>query len=336
MEKQGHSLCGIQSTKTNGGTTGSARTREVQDEPDKAVTNDAGNEGTRAAGTEPDDDFSKRACAWPRRPKTQGTVRMIAPDEVAAWIVYQDEHLLVVDKPGDIVCHPSKAGPWSSLVGALREHSGLPTVHLIFRLDRETSGIVVLAKTATMASRLQVAMQKRKIGKTYLAVLCGEMREPTTVNQPLGDDVHSVVFVKSAVAEGGQPSITHFHPLATGGGFTLSEVVTETGRKHQIRAHAQWLGYPLVGDKIYGPDERCYLDFIDQGWTEALAAKLMLPRQALHCLEIDLRRAGLPHVFRAALPPDLRAFCVARGVPVPEVWKGIPSGAKETSQNAGA
>ena len=91
----------------------------------------------------PDDDFSRRACAWPRRPKTQGPVRMIAPDEVPGWIIYEDARLLVVNKPGDVVCHPSKAGPWSSLVGALREYTGLPTVHLVFRLDRETSGVVL-------------------------------------------------------------------------------------------------------------------------------------------------------------------------------------------------
>ena len=263
---------------------------------------------------EPDDLFSRRACAWPRRPKTQGPVRMIDPREVSGWVMFEDEDLLVVDKPGDIVCHPSKAGPWSSLVGALREHSGLPTVHLVFRLDRETSGVVVLAKNSAMASRLQVAMQKHRIGKTYLAVLTGEMKAPVTVNQPLGDDVNSVVFVKSGVRADGQLAVSHFSPLSTGGGYTLVRVVTETGRKHQIRAHAQWLGFPLVGDKIYGPDERCYLDFIDHGWTERLAAKLILSRQALHCAEIDLRLAGLPHVFTAPLAEDLGAFCAAHGI----------------------
>lgn len=262
----------------------------------------------------PDDNFSRRACAWPRRPREQGPVRMIAPAEVPGWIVYEDPRLLVVNKPGDVVCHPSKAGPWSSLVGALREYSGLPTVHLVFRLDRETSGIVVLAKDSKMAGRLQIAMQERKVGKAYLALLTGELPAAVTVNQPLGDDVSSPVFVKSAVAEGGQPAVSHFTPLACGGGFTRARIVTESGRKHQIRAHAQWLGYPIVGDKIYGPDARLYLDFIDHGWTEALAGRLLLSRQALHCAEIDLRPAGLDHVFVADLPDDLRTFCTARGI----------------------
>lgn len=272
-----------------------------------------------AATPLPDDDFSQRACAWPRRARVPGPVRMIDAGEVPGWIVYEDARLLVVNKPGDVVCHPSKAGPWSSLVGALREYAALPTVHLVFRLDRETSGVVVLAKDAKMASRLQVAMQERKIGKAYDAVLTGELTAPVTVDRPLGDDLSSPVFMKSAVvAEGeGQRAVTHFTPAAAGGGVTLVRVVTETGRKHQIRAHAQWLGHALVGDKIYGPDSRLYLDFIDHGWTEALAARLFLPRQALHCAEIDLRPAGLSHVFTAPLPPDLRGFLTTRGIPAP-------------------
>lgn len=275
----------------------------------------SGDAATPAAG-EPADAFSLRACAWPRRPRGQGPVRLIAAAEIPGWIVHEDERLLVVNKPGDVVCHPSKAGPWSSLVGALREYAGLPTVHLVFRLDRETSGIVVLAKDARMASRLQTAMQERRVGKAYLAILTGTLAGPVTVDQPLGDDITSPVFVKSAVVTDGtgQPAVTHFTPVRSAGGFTLARVVTTTGRKHQIRAHAQWLGHALVGDKIYGPDARLYLDFIDQGWTPALAGRLLLPRQALHCAEIDLRAVGLPHLFTAPLPADLDAFLRARGL----------------------
>ena len=269
---------------------------------------------TDVPGSEKEFFDPRRACAWPRR-VFQGPARLISLEELKSWIVHEDERLLVVNKPGDVVCHPSKAGPWSSLVSATREYTGLPTMHLVFRLDRETSGVVVLAKDAKMASRLQTAMMDRKAGKVYLAVLTGELIEPITVNQPLGDDAASPVFIKSAVVEGGQASITHFTPLARNGGFTLVRVVTETGRKHQIRAHAQWLGRSIVGDKIYGPDARCYLDFIDTGWTPALAEKLLLPRQALHCAEIDLRAVGVTEVFRAPLPADLREFCINRGLP---------------------
>src|ERR1700722_14891661 len=116
---------------------------------------------------------------------------MIMPAELESWILHEDERLLVVDKPGDVVCHPSKHGPWSSLVGAAREHAGLATIHLVFRLDRETSGVVVLAKDPRMGSRLQKAMQDRRVGKTYVAVLSGLLAEATTVGQPPGEDTAS-------------------------------------------------------------------------------------------------------------------------------------------------
>jgi len=258
---------------------------------------------------------SARASAWPRRLK-QGPVRMIAPEEMRAWIVHEDERLLVVDKPGDVVCHPSKDGPWSSLVGAIREVANLDAAHLVFRLDRETSGLVVFAKDGKTASKLQRAVQQRRVAKAYFAILTGEVTAPVTVSQPLGDDVGSPVFVKSAVRADGQLAVTHFTPIVHRGGFTLARVVTETGRKHQIRAHAQWLGHSLVGDKIYGPDARLFLEFIDGGWTPALAAKLLLSRQALHCAEIDLRLAGFDQVFTSALPADLRAFCSDHGLAI--------------------
>jgi 23S rRNA pseudouridine1911/1915/1917 synthase len=260
--------------------------------------------------------FSRKACAWPPRPPPDPkNVRTITHDDLKSWIVYEDDRLLVINKPGDFVCHPSKAGPWSSLVGAAREYTGLPTMHLVFRLDRETSGVVVLTKDSAMASRLQTAMQKRKVGKAYLAILTGELSETITVNQPLGDDDSSPVYIKTTVRDDGLPAITHFKPFACANGFTLANVVTESGRKHQIRAHAHWLGHALVGDKIYGPDDRLYLDFIDHGWSETLATKLLLERQALHCAAIDLTGAGAPTVFNAPLAEDLRKFCLSRGLP---------------------
>jgi 23S rRNA pseudouridine1911/1915/1917 synthase len=254
-----------------------------------------------------------RASAWPRR-LTQGPARIIEASELRSWVVYEDERLFVVGKPGDVVCHPSKHGPWSSLVGAARELLGLPTVHLVFRLDRETSGIVVMAKEPRMASRLQTAMQDRRVGKAYAAILTGEMAEPVRVDQPLGDDTASPVFMKSGAREDGQASVTKFEPVASKGGFTLVRVTTETGRKHQIRAHAQWLGLSIVGDKIYGPDARLYLDFIDHGWSAALEEKLFLARQALHCSRIDLRTAGMEFVFDAPLPLDMADFCRRHGM----------------------
>jgi len=238
---------------------------------------------------------------------------LITPGDFRSWILYEDERLLVVDKPGLIVCHPSKCGPWSSLVGAAREYLGLPTVHLVFRLDRETSGVVVLAKDRVTAGKLQRAAQRRLIGKTYLAILEGELAAALAVNQSLGPDPASCVTIRTRVVASGTPgartAVTHFEPLAKGGGFTLVRVRPETGRKHQIRAHALWLGHAVVGDKLYGPDESLYLEFAQRGWTGRHAALLALPRQALHCAEIDLRAVPEPHVFHAPLPAEMREFC---------------------------
>ncbi len=258
----------------------------------------------------------RRASPWPRRLRNLH-VRIIAPDEFKNWILHDDAAVLVINKPADVVCHPSKAGPWSSLVGAVREYSGLAVSHLVFRLDRETSGVVVFAKTSAVAGRLQAALRLRQAGKAYLAIMTGELSEPVTVDQPLGNDKNSLIFAKSSVRPDGQTAVTRFTPLSRGGGYTLVRVVTGTGRKHQIRAHAQWLGKCLVGDKIYGPDEGCFLDFINYGWTPALAEKLLLPRQALHCSEIDMRNAGLDRVFSAPMPADMRAFCEDRGLVIP-------------------
>ncbi len=247
---------------------------------------------------------------------------LIDPRDFVTWIRHEDERLLVVNKPGVFVCHPSKNGPWSSLVGAAREYLQRPTVHLVFRLDRETSGVVVLAKDRATAARLQRAVQRRLVRKLYLAILAGRLPAPVTVEQPLGPDPDSCVTIRSRVvpagSDGAQMAVTRFEPVAAGGGFTLAWVWPETGRKHQIRAHALWLGHPVAGDKLYGPDERLYLEFAREGWTPRHAALLPLPRQALHCAEIDLTGAGEPHVFHAPLAPELQAFCRERmGIEAP-------------------
>lgn len=238
-------------------------------------------------------------------------VHKTTPEEIRAWVVYEDEDMLVFNKDGALPCHPAKDGPWSCLSSAVREVFHLEQAHLVFRLDRETSGLVLFAKTERIAKRLQRAAQQHRYGKRYLALLHGEIEPAFRVDVPLGRDWMSPVQAKSrayAPGEGGQEAETFFRRLASGGGFSLAEVRTRTGRKHQIRAHAQAVGHGLVGDKIYGPDPKLFLEFIDTGWTPALAERLLVPRQALHCCEIDLRPAGLPHVFWSGWPADLAEF----------------------------
>ena len=124
---------------------------------------DAGEDGTYGGRL--------KACAWPPRPQDLSRVRMIAPEELSSWQMVDDEAVLAFNKPGDVVCHPSKAGPWSSLAGAVKAGCGLERAHLVFRLDRETSGVVLFAKDERWASILQRAMMARRVKKTYLAVL---------------------------------------------------------------------------------------------------------------------------------------------------------------------
>jgi 23S rRNA pseudouridine1911/1915/1917 synthase len=235
---------------------------------------------------------------------------LINPEEVPGWIVFEDEDLLVVNKPGDIVCHPSKQGPWSSLVGACREYLQVETVHLVHRLDRETSGLVIMAKNKRAARLTQMAFQNRQVSKTYFAIVDGEMLEPVEVKNHLARDMESEVYIKQTVrkSNSAQRAETGFAPVCSGGGYTFVQVTPHTGRKHQIRAHAIWLGHPIVGDKIYGPDDTLYLEFIEHGWTPRLAAALPLRRQALHAAGVEFTVPEFRRTFFAPLLPDMEEF----------------------------
>ena len=245
---------------------------------------------------------------------------LVNPTDLPGWVLLCDEKLLVIDKPGWLVVHPSKNGPWSSLAGAVRAGLGLETIRFIYRLDRETSGVIVLGKDENTGSRLQKAMGKRLIGKAYVTLLEGELTGPVRVDQWLGSDPTANVTVKQRVVPpdtvGGQSARTIFHPLVARKGMTLAGVELFTGRKHQIRAHAEHIGHRVLGDKLYGPDPTLYLEFAQKGWTERHSALLPLTRQALHCAAIDLRPARMDYLLRAPWPADLARFA-AREMALP-------------------
>ena len=236
---------------------------------------------------------------------------LVLPEEFPSWILFEDQDLLVVNKPGWLVCHPSKNGPWSSLVGAGREYTGADRLYLAGRLDRETSGVVLLGKTPEAGKTWQMAVEKREVGRSYLAILKGELKNLQEVETHIGNDPDSPVFVKQRVTQPSRKSKlaqTSFLPLTAGKGHTLACVTTQTGRKHQIRVHAQHIGHPLVGEKLYGDDENLYLEFCQNGWTNELSGALPMHRQALHSLSFGMKDESL--AFTAPMASDMEVFCL--------------------------
>jgi 23S rRNA pseudouridine1911/1915/1917 synthase len=238
---------------------------------------------------------------------------LIDPNSFPNWIIYEDEHILVLDKPGWLVCHPSKNGPWSSLVGAAKEYLGVESVHLASRLDRETSGVVLLAKHRGAASRWQKGIEIKAVRRSYLTILEGEMDVSREISTFLGKDPNSEVFVKQRVTENSKKSQraeSAFIPLEVNKGYTFALVLTRTGRKHQIRVHAQSIGYPLVGEKLYGRDESYYLRFCEGGWKNEWMEDLGMSRQALHGRSLGFIADDF--YYKADLAMDMRDFLVEK------------------------
>jgi len=246
----------------------------------------------------------------PLGPGQQEEAPLVDPSELETWILEENDDVIILNKPGWLVCHPSKNGPWSSLVGAIREARGLDRIHLVSRLDRETSGLVVLAKHHHAASQLQTAFAQRRTRKSYLALLKGHLKAERTTESNLENDPASPVVVQQRVCFGGRgkPALTHFIPLEAWGSDTLVRVEPITGRKHQIRVHAAWLDHPILGDKIYGGDPTLYLEFIEKGWTRRMEQELRFPRQALHAHRLEVWGEGFRFSWEAPCPFEAEGF----------------------------
>ena len=173
-----------------------------------------------------------------------------------------------------------------------------------------------------------MALEKRATKKRYLAILEGELSEPSFVDAPIGKDPKSIIHSNSAVRTNGrrQDAQTKFSPLHCGGGYTLAQVEPLTGRKHQIRVHAQYIGHSIIGDKLYGPDESLFLEFIESGWTDHLAHSLPLNRHALHAYHMEFELESGDREFRAPPSDDLVAFCEEHmGIQLNDFLERIPS-----------
>ena len=236
-------------------------------------------------------------------------------------IIYEDHRFLVIDKPANLLVHPTGPGRPETLWDELKRLLAFEIVNgaqisFINRLDRETSGLTLVAKTSDSARRLGLMMAKHRIRKTYTAIASGWPTEETfEVDQPLlrqGSVRPSKVWLKQSVHPDGSPARTGFRVLTRftnkNSPFALIEAEPTTGRTHQIRVHIAHAGHPIVGDKLYGPDENCYLEFIETDWTPSLEARLLLPRQALHSSGLSFEYEGTEFRFQAPLPADMRGF----------------------------
>ena len=195
-------------------------------------------------------------------------------------ILYEDEQLIAVDKTGDLPVHP--AGRYfNNTLTALMEKSLGAKVYPVHRLDRETSGVVLIARSAESAAKFQISLADST--KEYLAIVQGRFPVSLDIDMPLGRDSNSPVRKKRAAYPGAsEKAYTRFSLETSFTSYSLVRAFPETGRLHQIRAHLEYAGFPILGDKLYGGDSALFLRFIGSGMTGELLSRLVLPRTALH------------------------------------------------------
>jgi 23S rRNA pseudouridine1911/1915/1917 synthase len=258
-------------------------------------------------------------------------------------IIDETDEYLVVDKAPFLLVHPTKPDGAPTLWKQLRELLAFEIanggqVSIVNRLDRETSGLVLVAKTSAAARKFGLLMEKRQLRKEYLAIVSGWPEwETKVVDAPLdrqGKHQKSQIWLKQCIHPAGASAQTEFlieqrfvrssdrarreAVLSEAEGnapfenapdtakLSLIRAIPRTGRTHQIRVHLAATGHPIVGDKIYGPDEQLYLRFIETGWTRELQQRLLLSRHALHSAKLAIDGEIK---WESPLPADLARFC---------------------------
>lgn len=220
-------------------------------------------------------------------------------------IVYEDDDIIVINKPRDFVVHPGAGTPDGTVLNALLHHypaiAEVPRAGIVHRLDKDTTGLMVVAKTVPAQTRLVRALQKRNITREYEAIAIGRMTAGGKVEQPIGR--HSTKRTLMAVTPMGKPAVTHYRVAEHFREHTRIRLRLETGRTHQIRVHMAYLQHPLLGDTAYGGRAR-----IPSGATQELAEKIRsFDRQALHAVMLRFEHpvTGEQLEFHADVPDDM-------------------------------
>jgi 23S rRNA pseudouridine1911/1915/1917 synthase len=234
-----------------------------------------------------------------------------APEAIALDVRYEDDDVLVVNKPAGLVVHPGAGNPRGTLQNALLHHAptlaALPRAGIVHRLDKETSGLLIVAKTLQAHTRLVAALAQRDIHRQYEAVALGNLIAGGTVDAPLARHPHD--RLRRAVVEDGKPAITHYRVRQRLPAHTVLQVNLETGRTHQIRVHLTHIGHPLVGDPLYGGG----LKLPKRASTAVVAALRAFKRQALHAERVEFAhpRTGKHVAVEAPRPSDMTRLVAA-------------------------
>lgn len=224
-------------------------------------------------------------------------------------ILYEDAWLLAVNKPGNLLMHRAGRSFRNNLMHQLRvvHDPPYPAAHSIHRLDRDTSGVVLIAKTTEALAAFSQLFSSREIEKSYTAIVHGVPHlVPCKIEQPIGKDETSLISYKYCVTPQGKEAITRIESAEPiGSKYSLLTINIMTGRTHQIRVHCRYIGHPVVGDKLYGLPEDTYIAWRDDPAT--LTSDLLLPRHALHCGRLQFVHPFLQEEFfvEAPLPHDM-------------------------------
>jgi 23S rRNA pseudouridine1911/1915/1917 synthase len=285
-------------------------------------------------GAQPGDD------ARPFRPSTTVAVgdtwvirrpaRAEPPCPRTFGVLYKDASVMVVDKPAGLPVHASAKFYFNTLMRVVSERFPDEAWQICHRLDRETSGVLVLANGATAGAALKACFAGKRADKTYVAIVRGDPPWPdVNVADAAGDvaldfplhlaqpgDPSRLPHVRMLVRDGGLPSMTCVSVLERVPGYALVRCRLITGRQHQIRAHLAHAGFPIIGDKLYGAGEDAFIGFCDRGWTRELAETVELPRQALHAWRIRVPHPDRPPTepleITAPLAWDMALFLLDR------------------------